>query len=89
MTPVIIEKISEQEIESRGIGEWPIWTKEVSRFPWQYDQTEQCLILEGDVVVRVGEEEFRIRKGDFVTFARGVSCEWEILSPVRKHYNFS
>ena len=51
MAQVTITKLTEDEIKVRGIKEWPIWTKEVSRFDWSYDSTEQCLILEGDIVV--------------------------------------
>ncbi|RPI80017.1 MAG: DUF861 domain-containing protein, partial [Desulfobacteraceae bacterium] len=25
---------------------------------------------------------------DFVTFSQGLSCIWDIKSPVRKHYRF-
>lgn len=29
---IIVEKLSENEIQNRGIRNWPIWEKEVSRF---------------------------------------------------------
>lgn len=50
-----VEKLSQEELEERGVFTWPIWTKEVSRFPWSYDSTEECYLLEGDVTVRVPE----------------------------------
>jgi hypothetical protein len=37
MEKVEIKKMSPQEAESQGINQWPIWTKEVSRFDWEYD----------------------------------------------------
>ena len=88
MALVTIQKLSDSEIEKRGIKTWPIWTKEVSRFDWSYDQTEECLILEGEISVETPEGNFQIGPGDFVTFSQGLSCVWNITAPVRKHYNF-
>jgi uncharacterized protein len=88
MKAVTIEKLSNEQIDSKGILTWPIWTKEVSSFPWQYGDKEQCLILEGEIIVKAEGEEYHINPGDFVTFASGLSCHWEILKPVKKHYNF-
>ena len=69
---------------------WPIWTKEVSEFPWVYDEQETCYFLEGDVVVTpVGGEPVSIGKGDLVTFPKGMSCTWKIKKNVKKHYKFA
>lgn len=84
-----IEKLTEQEIEKKGIKSWPIWTKEISEFDWYYDCNEQCLFLEGHVIVETPNGNVEIKKGDFVTFPAGLSCRWKVLEPVRKHYNFS
>jgi uncharacterized cupin superfamily protein len=74
------------ELDVRG---WEIWTKEVSEFPWQYDEREMCYLLEGDVVVTPdGGAPVRFGKGDLVTFAAGFACTWKVLQPVRKHYRF-
>jgi hypothetical protein len=68
---------------------WPIWEKEISRFDWHYDQTEECYLLEGKAVVETNDgEKVQFGKGDFVKFPEGLSCVWEILEPVKKHYNF-
>ncbi len=84
-----IRRLSDGEIKSLGIDSWPIWTKEVSQFPWYYDETEDCYILEGRVVVRTPDgREVEIKAGDFVTFPQGLSCTWEVLEPIKKHYNF-
>ncbi|MGE5279897.1 MAG: cupin domain-containing protein [Deltaproteobacteria bacterium] len=84
-----VEKLSEAEIKKRGIKEWPIWTKGVARFPWTYDSTEECLILEGEVTVETADgKKVRFGAGDFVTFPEGLSCTWDIAKAVRKHYNF-
>ncbi|HEQ72469.1 MAG TPA: DUF861 domain-containing protein [Spirochaetia bacterium] len=86
---VTVQRLTEQEIAERGVRKWPIWTKEVSRFDWSYDQAEECLFLEGRVTVKTPEGNYDIGKGDFVTFQKGLSCVWEVKEPVRKHYNFS
>lgn len=82
-------KLSQEQLKQMKIPEWPIWEKEVSRFPWSYDSTEECYILEGDVTVETPNgESVHFGKGDFVTFPEGLSCTWNINKPVRKHYNF-
>lgn len=79
----------EQRLEQLGVREWPIWTKEVSTFPWTYDSSETCYLLDGDVLVTPdGGDAVRVGRGDLVTFPAGMSCTWEIRRPVRKHYKF-
>lgn len=76
-------------LESLGVNDWPIWSKEASTFPWSYDATETCFFLEGDVVVTPeGGEPVRMGKGDLVRFPAGMSCTWEIRADVKKHYTF-
>jgi hypothetical protein len=78
-----------QRVAALEITRWPIWTKEVSTFPWTYDEAETCYFLEGEVVVTPdGGEPAHMGKGDLVTFPAGMSCVWEIRTPVRKHYRF-
>ncbi len=79
----------EDRLKELGVPGWGIWTKEVSKFPWYYDESETCYFLEGDVVVTPeGGEPVRVGKGDLVTFPEGMSCEWDIRQPVRKHFRF-
>ena len=84
-----IRKPKMEDIEKEGIMSWPIWEKEISRFDWHYDETEECYLLEGKAVVETDDgEKVEFGKGDFVTFPKGLSCVWEIKEPVKKHYNF-
>ncbi len=84
-----IRKPKIENLEKEGIMSWPIWEKEISRFDWHYDQTEECYLLEGKAVVETDDgEKVQFGKGDFVTFPKGLSCVWEIQEPVKKHYNF-
>jgi hypothetical protein len=90
MSEIKVERTpSEDLLENLGVSSWPIWTKEVSEFPWQYDAEETCYLLEGDVIVTPeGGDPVEIKKGDLVTFPKGMSCTWKIRKDVRKHYKF-
>jgi hypothetical protein len=91
MTQIKVEsKPNAERLEELGAIGWPIWEKEVSEFPWHYDEPETCYFLEGDVEVvpQGGGKPVRIGKGDLVTFPQGMSCTWKVLKPVRKHYKF-
>ena len=78
-----------QQLQTLGVSQWPIWSCEVSRFPWTYDEPETCLILEGEVTVTPqGGESVRFSAGDLVTFAAGLHCTWDVHQAVRKHYRF-
>ena len=90
MSSIIVEHNPPQSrLEELGVASWPIWEKEVSEFPWYYDEQETCYLLEGDVVVTPeGGEPVEIRKGDLVIFPKGMRCTWNIRSAVRKHYRF-
>jgi len=88
MSKIVVKKLSMKEIDEKGIKNWPLWEKEVSRFAWTYDATEECLILEGHFNVETEEGVFSFGPGDFVVFPAGLSCVWDIKESVRKHYNF-
>jgi len=83
-----VRKPSDQELNSLNVKSWPIWTKEKSRFSWHYDEKETCYILEGEVIVRYAGKEVKFGRGDLVVFPEGLSCEWEIIKDVKKHYKF-
>ena len=88
MSNIVIKQLSKDEIENMSIINWPIWTSEVSEFPWKYDVEESCLILEGEVSVTAGSDSVEIKSGDFVIFPKGLSCVWKVTKPIRKHYKF-
>jgi uncharacterized cupin superfamily protein len=74
-------------LQALGVKEWPIWTKEVSDFPWTYDGEETCFFLAGEVTVTpAGGEPVTMGAKDLVTFPDGMSCRWQITRPVRTHY---
>lgn len=83
------KKPTAEKLQQLGVKGWPIWTKEVSKFAWSYDEPETCYFLEGEVVVTPdGGKAVSVGKGDLVTFPSGMSCTWEVRKPVRKHYRF-
>ncbi len=80
----------EERLNDLGVKLWPIWEKDISVFPWHYDSTETCYLLEGEVIVTPQQgEAVRFGKGDLVTLPQGLSCTWDIRKPVRKHYAFT
>ena len=90
MPKITVEKPSAEKLASLGVSSWPIWTKEVSEFPWSYSSQEIAYILEGEVtVIEKGGEAVSFGAGDLVTFPTGVSCTWQVKKALRKHYHFS
>ncbi len=90
MTKITVEhNPSKERLEELGISSWPIWTKEVSEFPWTYDEQETCYLIEGDVMVKPDNgSQVQIGKGDLVVFPEGMSCIWNIRKNVKKYYRF-
>ncbi len=84
-----VEKLNNEQLKKHGVFNWPVWTKEASKFDWHYDSVEECYFLDGEVTVTASDgKEAAFGKGDFVTFPAGLSCTWNIKNPVRKHYRF-
>jgi uncharacterized cupin superfamily protein len=89
MDQILVEhNPSPLKLDVIGVFDWPVWTKDVSRFAWRYDQKETCYLLEGEAIVTPDSgAPVRISASDLVTFPAGLSCTWEILAPVKKHYH--
>ena len=85
MKPTVKKPTSEEKHEAEG---WPIWEKEQSTFPWEYDEKETCLILNGKAVVNCSESVVEFSAGDYVVFPKGLKCTWNIKDRIRKHYKF-
>lgn len=85
----VVRSAAREQLDSMGVSDWPVWSKEASEFPWTYDSSETCYFIEGQVEVTPdGGEPVTVGKGDLVTFPAGMSCKWRITSDVRKHYKF-
>lgn len=82
-----VKKLSEKELASLGVKDWPVWQKGKSKFSWYYDEKESCYIIEGEAIVRTQDgREVRFGAGDFVVFPKGLKCEWEIVKDIKKNY---
>lgn len=80
---------SQEKLDQLGVSSWAIWTKEVSEFPWSYASQEKFYVLEGHVIITPdGGDAVEITAGDLVTCPAGMSCRWQVLEPIRKHYHF-
>jgi uncharacterized protein len=78
---------SEERLKELGVSQWPIWEKEVSKFPIDFDETETAYVLEGEILVTPkGGETVKIVAGDLVVFHEGLNSDWEVVKPLRKHY---
>ncbi len=67
---ILVQKNPDMSVlKQQGILDWSIWEKEISVFPWTYDEAETCYFLEGQVVVTPQDgEPVSTGKGDLVTF---------------------
>jgi uncharacterized cupin superfamily protein len=86
---VIVQKPGADQIVE--CQKWPLWACGISRFEWEYTQTEKCLILEGKVTVydlTDTTQSVSFGPGDFVIFPDGLKCIWDVTQPVKKHYDF-
>ena len=83
-----IRRPSAEELEIAGVRAWPVWEKEPSKFSWHYDEKESCYIIEGRAKITGGDRIVEFKAGDFVVFPQGLSCEWEIIEKIKKHYKF-
>ena len=89
MTILINSPCSASIIIKYGIKNWPIWECEPSTFPWNYEEKETCLILQGEATIKTTDDEiYKIKSGDLVTFPAGLSCIWTIHKGIKKHYRF-
>jgi uncharacterized cupin superfamily protein len=80
---------SPAKLEVIGAYDWPLWSKEISEFPWQYQVKETCYLLEGEAIVTPNSgAAVTIKRGDLVSFPAGMECRWDIRRAVKKHYRF-
>ena len=87
MKVIITSPCSASTIIQYGIKSWPIWECETSKFEWNYDDKEICLIIEGQAKISTKNGDiYFIKAGDLVEFPAGLYCEWEITKSIKKHY---
>jgi len=84
---ITIKKPTDAEITH--MKKHPTWGCDISTFDWHYDDEETFLLIEGAVTIEYAKGSVRVTPGDLVTCPAGLSCVWNVTSPVRKHYVFS
>jgi uncharacterized protein len=97
----IIHEPDTDFLSSKGVLDWPTWGCPVSKFPWSYSDTEVCYLIKGKVIVtpviknnnnsngpQVSPKPVTIVAGDYVTLPAGLSCTWDVIEAVEKHYTF-
>jgi uncharacterized cupin superfamily protein len=78
---------SKFSLKKHRVEKWSTWSKEISVFPWYFDEQETIYMVEGEVIVTPdGGTPVTITKGDFAIFPEGMSCVWDVRKPVLKHY---
>jgi uncharacterized cupin superfamily protein len=91
------EKVSEIEVirqpdsaflEEKGVFEWETWECGVYSFPFTYEKNACCYMLKGRVTITPtdGRKAVTFGKGDFVYLPKGMSCTWDVLEPLKKHF---
>jgi len=88
MSRIKIEHPSKEMLSQLGTEEWSPWECEPSQFDWEYDCDETAYVLDGHVTVKTAEETVEIKKGDLVTFPRGLKCTWTVHQKIRKVFTF-
>ncbi len=87
MEKIIVRKPT--AAEAKEAAGWPVWNKEVSEFPSEYEEKETCWIMEGKASVKGAEGQVaHFGAGDWVVFPKGLVCVWKVERPVSKHYKF-
>ena len=90
MSTITIEhNVTPAKLDVLYVDDWPVWSKGVSEFNWEYDQQETCYIIEGSAIITPENgEPVTINRGDMVVFPKGMKCIWKITEPIEKHYKF-
>jgi len=84
---ILVKKPNEKE--KKEMESCSIWEKEISEFPWEYDEKETCFIIDGKVEITANDgKKVSFKAGDYVVFPKGLKCTWKIIQPVKKYYKF-
>lgn len=84
-----VKTLTPEEVAKMDFYNWGVWECEAKTFPWSYDAEEVCYLIEGHATVETADERVEFKKGDLVTFPKGLSCKWIVHKPIRKYYKFN
>ena len=80
------KRMTQDEVDKRGISSWGVWEKEPSEFDWEYTSEEHCYIIEGKAEISSAGRTMMIEEGDYVVFPIGLKCRWKVKRSLRKYY---
>jgi uncharacterized cupin superfamily protein len=63
-----------------------LWDCTAGRFRWVFQCDEVVHILEGEVIVTVGDQVHHLRAGDVAFFPIGTDSDWKVNNYVKKIY---
>jgi len=71
---------------------WDVWDSkgDPTKFPFEYPVEERVLIICGkaELTPDDGSEPFTIEAGDAVRFHVGFACNWKVLEPMKKYFQY-
>ena len=77
MKVLITSPCSASTIIQYGIKSWPIWECEPSKFQWNYNDKEICLIIEGQAKISTKNGYiYFIKAGDLFEFSLDFNANW-------------
>ncbi len=89
MELLVERSIDDERKQELGLENWPVWSREVSKFDWSYSSTETGFLIKGELILHLsGKKTVELSAGDLVQFPAGLDCSWEILADLEKFYSF-
>ncbi|XP_062084328.1 uncharacterized protein LOC133790645 [Humulus lupulus] len=100
---IIVESnISPSRLSELGINSWPKWGCPPGKYTLKFDALETCYLVKGKVKVypkgssssssssssSTSDNFVEFGAGDLVIIPKGLSCTWDVLIAVDKHYKF-
>ncbi|GMN25824.1 hypothetical protein TIFTF001_001075 [Ficus carica] len=86
---------SSSRLSELGINSWPKWGCPPGKYTLKFDALETCYLLKGKVKVypkgsssSSSDQFVEFGAGDLVIIPKGLSCTWDVLAAVDKHYKF-
>lgn len=66
-----------------------LWKHDCATFDYVFPGDETFQVLEGNVRIRVGDQNLDLGPGDIVSFTKGQASNWTIKSPLKKFFVIS
>jgi uncharacterized cupin superfamily protein len=84
--------MTQEEMQAKRIPFWPVWEKDSGMSPVYYEFEENCYIVEGEAIITPSAysdaDAIHVKAGDFITLPQGLTVRWEIVKPLKKHFQW-